>query len=141
MTDLADAVEGIVHEPTQVREGGVDLTVSEIYEIHGAGRIDFGGDELRDADLVPHSRIWRDEGDDYQWWHLESGTYLLEYNESLSGVSPADEVGLQPRTEVLERGASHPSLRVETLPRVPLTVGGAGVRLKENARVSTLLTR
>jgi len=140
MTALAEAVDGIVHEPTQVRDGAVDLTVSEIYEVHGPGRVDFGGGELTEADLVPHSRIWRDEEDDYQWWHLEAGTYLLEYNESLSTDALAGEALLQPRTEILERGASHPSLRLDRLPRVPLTVGGAGIRLKENARVSRLST-
>ncbi|MFB6252342.1 MAG: dCTP deaminase [Halobellus sp.] len=136
MSDLADAVDDIVHEPTQVHDDGVDLTVSEIYEVHGPGRVDFGGGELTDADLVPHSRIWRDEGDDYQWWHLEAGTYLLEYNESLTGPAV-----LQTRSEILERGGSHPTLRIAELPRVPLTVGGAGLRLKENARVSTLRPR
>ena len=140
MSRLGDAIDGIVHEPTQVREGAVDLTVNEIYEVHGPGRVDFGGGELTEADLVPHRRIWRDEGDDYQWWHLEADTYLLEYNESLSAGSQSGEVLLQPRTEVLERGGSHPALRVTELPRVPLTVGGAGLRLKENARVSTLLS-
>lgn len=46
---------------------------------------------------------------------------------------------LQTRTELLERGATHPTLSVTTLPRVPLSVGGEGLKLKENARVSTLV--
>ncbi|MFB6128759.1 MAG: dCTP deaminase [Halorhabdus sp.] len=137
MSDLVDAVDGIVHEPTQVREdGGIDLTVAEIYTVESPGRIDFGGGELEPAGLEPHTRVWRDEDDDYQWWHLDAGTYLIEYNESLS-----EPALLQPRTEILERGASHPTLRTAELPRVPLTVGGAGLRLKENARVSTLIPR
>jgi len=46
---------------------------------------------------------------------------------------------LQARNKVLARGASHPSLRVDDhLPLVPLSVGGAGIRIKENARVSRL---
>ncbi|QKY19428.1 dCTP deaminase [Halolamina sp. CBA1230] len=137
MSDLVDAVEGIVHEPTQVRDdGGLDLTVAEVHEISEPGRVDFGGGELEPAETEPHERVWRNEEDDYQWWQLDPGTYLLEYNESLSG-----EAVLQPRTEILERGGSHPTLRVSELPRVPLTVGGAGLYLKENARVSTLLPR
>jgi len=137
MSELVDNVEGIVHEPTQVHEdGGVDLTVTEIYTVETPGRVDFGGGELQPADLDPHPRVWRDEDDDYQWWHLDAGTYLIEYNESLSETAL-----LQPRTEIVERGASHPTLRIAELPRMPLTVGGAGLRLKENARVSTLLPR
>jgi hypothetical protein len=165
MSDLLDAVGGIVHEPTQMRsDGGVDLTVTEVYEITEPGRVDFGGGELEPAGIEPHDRVWRDEDDDYQWWHLDTGTYLIEYNESfsgesfsgesfsgesfsdesfsdesLSGESPSIEAHLQPRTEIVERGGSHPTLRVDELPRMPLTVGGAGLRLKENARVSALL--
>jgi len=48
-------------------------------------------------------------------------------------------VTLKPRTELLERGATHPTLHVESLPRLPLTVGGAGLKLKANARVSTIV--
>ena len=135
VSDLRDAVDGIVHEPTQVRDdGGVDLTVTEIHEVDRPGRVDFGGGELDSATLESHPRVRRNEDDDYGWWHLDAGTYLLAYNESLAG-----EALLQPRTEVVERGGSHPTLRVTELPTVPLTVGGAGLRLKENARVSTLL--
>lgn len=135
VTDLANAVDGIVHEPTQVRDdGGIDLTVTEIYEVEAPGRVDFGGGELDPAELTPHDRVLRDEDDDYGWWQLDADTYIVEYNESLSGRAL-----LQPRTEVLARGATHPTLRVTTLPRVPLTVGGAGLRIKENARVSALL--
>lgn len=135
MSDLVDAIDGIVHEPSQVHEdGGIDLTVTEIYEIQAPGRVDFGGGELESAAVEPHPRVWRNDDDDYQWWHLEAGTYLIEYNESLSA-----EALLQPRTEIVDRGGSHPTLRIEELPAVPLTAGGAGLRLKENARVSTLL--
>lgn len=135
MSDLVHDVEGIVHEPTQVRDdGGVDLTVTEISEVREPGRVDFGGGELEPAALDPHERVWRNEDDDYQWWHLDAGTYQIEYNESLSG-----DALLQPRTEILERGASHPTLRIEDLPTVPLTVAGGGLRIKENARLSTIL--
>lgn len=135
MSDLVDAVEGFVHEPTQVRDdGGIDLTVTEVYNIRAPARVDFGGGELEPAGKEPHDQVWRSEDDDYQWWHLDAGTYLIEYNESLSGTAL-----LQPRTEIVERGGSHPTFGLAELPSVPLTVGGAGLRLKENARVSTLL--
>jgi hypothetical protein len=134
MSGLSDSVEGIVHEPTQVRENGIiDLTVADLFEIQTPGQVDFGGGELDATQREPHPRVWHDEDDDYQWWHLGSGTYLVEYNESLSG-----EAVLQPRVELAERGGTHPTLRVDELPTVPLTVGGAGLHLKENARISTL---
>jgi len=40
---------------------------------------------------------------------------------------------------VLASGAFHPTLHVTDVPEVPLTVGGAGLSIKENARVSTLV--
>jgi len=137
MTDLAAFVEDVVYEPTQTESRGFDLTVTEVYEVTGAGRVDFGGGELEPADLAPHDRQYRDEDDDYQWWHLDAGQYLLEYNESLA--LPEDLVAtVQTRDAVRARGAFHPTLRVRDLGRAPLAVGGAGLRLKENARVSTL---
>lgn len=135
MSDLSEAIDGIVHEPTQSRDdGGIDLTVTEIYQIRGPGRLDFGGGELEPAKLDPHPRTWRNNDDAYQWWHLEAGTYLIEYNESLTR-----EALLQPRTELLERGATHATLRIDELPLVPLTVSAGGLRVKENARLSLVL--
>jgi hypothetical protein len=129
-------VEGIVHEETQVGERGLDLTAAEVYEVDAPGRVDFGGGELADAELSPHERARRNPDDDYQWWHLDGGQYLVEYNESLTG---AESIVLQTRDEVLARGAFHPTLSVERLGRVPLSVAPGGIRLKENARISTVL--
>ena len=133
---LAATVEGIVHEETQVRRRGIDLTVAEVLEVDFPGRVDFGGEELEPAECSAHERVWRDEADDYQWWNLEGGQYLIEFNEFRSGEVPAL---LQPRTALLERGAAHPTVAVGELGPVPLSVPAAGIRLKENARVSTLV--
>ncbi|WP_459191648.1 dCTP deaminase/dUTPase family protein [Halosimplex sp. J119] len=138
MTDLTAFVDGIVHEPTQTEGRGLDLTVSEIYEVASPGRVDFGGGELEAAELDAHDRQYRNEDDDYQWWHLDAGQYLIEYNESLA-LSEDLVATVQTRDELLARGASHPTLRLRELDRVPLSVGGAGIRLKENARVSTVI--
>ena len=134
--ELARHVDGVLHEPTQVRDRGVDLTVAEVYEVTGPGRVDFGGGELTPAERTPHDRVRRNEDDDYQWWHLGAGQYLVEYNESVAGDAA---LTVQPRRELRERGASHPTLSVGELGAVPLSVGGVGIRLKENARVSTVV--
>jgi deoxycytidine triphosphate deaminase len=138
MTDLTALVDGIVHEPTQTEGPGLDLTVAEIHEVTGPGRVDFGGGELEPAETEPHDRQYRNEDDDYQWWHLDAGQYLLSFNESLA--LPDDMVAtVQTRDAVRERGAFHPTLHVAELGRVPLSVCGAGLRIKENARVSTVV--
>ena len=137
MVEYAQFLDGIVHEPTQSEGRGFDLTVGEVYDVTGAGQVDFGGGELAAAETSPHKSEKRDPEDDYEWWHLDAGQYLLEYNESLAET--ALRFTLQTRSELLERGASHPTLSVTELPRVPLSVGGDGLDLKENARVSTLV--
>jgi hypothetical protein len=133
---LADRIEGLVHRETQVNDGGVDLTVAAVHTVSGPGQVDFGGGELDDAVTGPVEPTKRDPGDDYGWWHLGGGTYLVEYNESLAGDG---FVRLQPRIELVERGVSHPTLSVRELPLVPLAVPAAGVQIKENARLSTLV--
>jgi len=137
MSGYAKYVDGLVHEPTQTEGDGVDLTVAEIHEVTGPGRVDFGGGELEAAAAEPHEREKRSPDDEYGWWLLDPGTYLVEYNESIAG----DDLRLtvQTRDALLERGAFHPTLRVASLPRVPLSVGGAGIRIKENARISTVV--
>lgn len=133
--DLTSVVEGLLHEDTQVTEAGLDLTVAEIYDVDQPGRVDFGGGELESATLSPHEKEWRDPDDDYQWWNLTAGQYLIEYNERLTTDDP---LVLQPRREVVERGAFHPTLHVKQLPQVPFSVAPGGINVKENARISTL---
>jgi len=136
MSAYGQYVTDIVHEPSQDHDGGFDLTVADVHEVVSPGRVDFGGGELESAETVPHESSKRNPDDEYEWWDLSAGQYLVEFNESLTGDAT---VTLQTRTELLERGASHPTLHVDTLPRVPLSVGGAGLKIKENARVSTIV--
>jgi hypothetical protein len=135
--DFAELFDGIVHEPSQSAGAGFDLTVDRVLEVTGAGRIDFGGGELEPAAIEPVPTEKRDPEDDYGWWHLGAGRYLLEYNESITSAAP--RLTVQPRTELLERGGAHPTITVGTLPRMSLSIGGAGLSLKENARVSTVV--
>ncbi|SEH11146.1 hypothetical protein SAMN04487967_0217 [Natronorubrum sediminis] len=137
-TTLSDAVDNLVYEPTQVHDHGIDLTVGALYEVAEPGSIDFGGDELEDAGLEPVSTELRQPDDEYGWWNLESGQYVLQHNEFLTDVE--EPLYLQPRNELLARGGSHPSVWVAShLPLLPLSVADGGLRLKENARVSTLV--
>ncbi len=134
---LAESVDNLVHGPTQVHDHGVDLTVSAIYEVTAPGRLDFGGDELEDADLEPVPTTLREPDDDYGWWELSGGQYVIQHNEFVTDVG--EPLTLQARNDLLARGGSHPTLRVHShLPLVPLSVADGGIDIKENARVSTL---
>ncbi|WP_232686889.1 dCTP deaminase [Halobacterium zhouii] len=134
-SDLTERVEGIVHEDTQVHERGLDLTVADVYEARKPGRVDFGGGELEPTDIDAVDTELHNEDDDYEWWNLDGGTYLLEYNESLT---EGDPLRVQTRDELRHRGAFHPGVYTATLDPMPLTVADGGIRLKENARVSTV---
>lgn len=134
--DAATFLEGFVHEETQVRDGAVDLTLATVHRVEEPGAVDFGGDELAGAETSAVNTERRDDADEYGWWDLDAGTYLLGFNETLDAENST--FCLQPRTELVERGATHPTLFVSELPAVPLTVPEPGIALKENARISTL---
>lgn len=137
MPTPVEFVDGLIHEPSQTSDGGVDLTVDAIARVTDPGQADFGGDEYAEPETEPIEPEFRDPADDYGWWELDAGTYLLTFNESLSSASVA--FVLQPHDRLLALGASHPTVHVTDLGPVPLSVPDGGVALKENARVSRLL--
>ncbi|MFB6068840.1 MAG: dCTP deaminase [Halobacterium sp.] len=134
---LTDVVDGLVHEPTQTGPHGLDLTVANVYEVATPARVDFGGDELEPPRRSAVPTAPRTLRNDYEWYTLDAGQYLVEFNERLT---PRGDEGywLQTRDVVRASGGFHPSLRVRELGPVPFSVGGEGLRLKENARISTL---
>lgn len=135
-TDPADAVDGLIHEETQVHEGAVDLTVAKVFAIDEPAHLDFGGSELQLPASSPLTPEKRHPDHDYGWWSLGSGVYLVEFNETL--VDPP--AYLQPRDVLIASGGLHASGRVDSLDRVGLIVE-AGLEVKENARISTLYPR
>ena len=140
--DLTAFVDDLVYEPTQTDSPGLDLTVASIRRITEPGRVDFGGSELTAAETQPVETEKRDPDDDYGWWNLTEGVYLIEYNETLAAPDDLSFV-LQTRFEVRTRGAFHPTVHLtsdQPLGPIPLSVGAGGITIKENARLSTLLS-
>ena len=132
-----DLVGDRLHDETQVHDdGSVDLTVSTIEAVVEPGRIDFGGGELEAAETEAHESHYRNPDDDYEWWDLDEGQYLASFNETLDGDATAV---LQPRDALLARGATLPTVRTRSLDPLPLSVGGAGLLVKENARIATVV--
>lgn len=137
----AELVDGLVHLETQRAPAGLDLTADAIYRVQGAGSLDFGGSEFEPAERLEVTPELADPGDDYGWWELEPGTYVVRYNEGLE-LEEGQVARIYPLGRLLQAGASHPAFVVhgevrplETL----LTVGEGGCGLKENCRVSRLL--
>ena len=137
----AERTEGLVHLDTQRADTGLDLTVDEIHRVAGPGALDFGGSEFEPADHEEIPPELAHPDDDYGWWDLAAGSYLVRYNEWLA-LKDRETGLILPLDRLLEAGASHPAFLVrgvrdpvETL----LHVGDAGCRLKENCRLSRFM--
>ena len=133
--DPRDVVGDLIHPETQIHDGAVDLTVAHIFAIDEPGHLDFGGSELQLPATTRLDPVKRHPDHEYGWWSLEPGTYLVEYNETLT--SPPAYI--QPRDMLIAGGGMHASGWVHEFTRVGIHLG-AGLELKENARISTVHT-
>lgn len=137
----SDQLDDIVHLDTQRATYGLDLTVEAVFRVTGPGQLDFGGSEFDEAARERISSELADPADDYGWWTLDAGSYLIRYNESLV-LDDGQAAQVYPHERLLLAGAHHPAFfldepreSLETL----LLVGEPGCHLKENCRVSRLL--
>jgi hypothetical protein len=137
---IAQQLDGLVHLDTQRAPNGIDLTVDTIARTTGHGQLDFGGGEFDSAPREPLTPVLDDPEDDYAWWTLEQGAYIVEYNESLV-LEAGHQAHVRPLERTLWAGAHHGSFGVEE-ERDPLAtllvVTRMGCRIKENARLSRL---
>lgn len=139
--ETRDRVTGLVHFDTQRARSGLDLTVTAVFRVTGPGRLDFGGSEFEPAEREEVGAELASPGDDYGWWELEAGTYVIRYNEGVD-LGPGQLGEVRPLPRLQQAGASHPAFLVqgrEDSLAALLTVGEGGCRLKENCRVSRLL--
>lgn len=139
-SEIAGRLQGIVHADTQVHPDGVDLTVSEVHRLTGGGSLDFGGSEYEQASRRKIEPRLAAPDDDYGWWHLDSGPYLVVYNESFEPEED-ERARLEPLGRLLRAGASHAGRSLsgagEELASL-LFVSPSGCDLKENCRISRL---
>lgn len=138
---LARQIDGLVHLDTQRAPSGIDLTADEIYRTTGSGQLDFGGSEFQAVPREPITPVLDDPDDDYGWWTLEQGAYVVRYNESLR-LDEGQKAVVSPLERTLHAGAHHGAFLLddgrdplETL----LVVSRMGCRLKENCRLSRLV--
>lgn len=129
-------LSNIIHEDTQVNEKSIDLTASEVYRIKNQGEIDFGGGERKDSEISKIEPVFRSKDDDYGWWELEPGRYLIKHNEDLKDSKNAI---VQPHPRLIRNSADHPTIITDELDLMPLQVNGHGIAIKENSRVSKLV--
>lgn len=138
---VAELLPDLISPKHQQHDFETDLTVAGMDQLVSPGSVDFGGSELTPADVTELQPKKRSEDDKYGWWDLKPGSYRLRYNEKPQ-LGETHIAFVQPHERLIAAGATHPTFyfrgpreQMETL----LTVGSAGLRVKENARVSKLL--
>ncbi|MDY7027390.1 MAG: hypothetical protein SVR04_03735 [Spirochaetota bacterium] len=165
-TILKQSVSNTIHEGKQFPEGRsfAYLTVGRIGKYTGIGRLDFGGSEYAEADVEWLAPVKKSSDDTYGWWHLTPGAYLVLFNESVE-VPAGKRFYLQIWEKAARNAASIPFAILEggqgsagqKPDRQPsagqgaagqdsgpdplsctLFVGGAGIEIKENARLAQL---
>lgn len=126
-----------VYRDKQLSPDGVHLTLKSISTPSSPGQIDFGGGEYETAEnreIAPEKRC---EEDDYGWWNLHAGEYIVRFNEEISSKGPTFCVVSNQR--LIGCGCSLASVflhqgPIATILRVPQV----GVSIKENARIALL---
>lgn len=139
--EVAGLTEGVIHTETQQHDYEVDLTASEVYRLTGAGSVDFGDSEYMAAPRATVKALKRKKDDEYGWWDLEPGTYIVRFNE-VATLKANHIAYVQPHERLLDAGAHHPTFYFrDERPHleVLLTVGSGGLSIKQNARISKLL--
>jgi len=136
----ASRIQGILSAKYQVHGYWVDLTIRGVSGVDPVGRLDFGGGEYMPAgQLTIAPKRLRPE-DNYQWWELERGCYIIEFNETLE-LADNEIALLEPDPRTLRTGATHVPvfLRGRVAPMDTLfDVQAQHLTMKQNARVSRL---
>lgn len=136
-------IQNYIHDGKQIDEatGSMVLTVGRIGTLVGRGSLDFGGSEYAPTPTAWQEPVKKNPDDKYGWWHLEPGSYLLEFNESVL-LQKGEKAVLQIWEEAARTGVVHPTELLLTS-REPLStvmsVPKPGVDIKENARISRIL--
>ncbi len=142
--DIAEIWNHIIYFPKQANKSSIDLTISKVFSIKSQGALDFGGSEYKQSDLVLIKPTIENDPK-YGWWTLKRGEYIVEYNEIL--VNENCIAIVFPHKRLQMTGCSHPPFVVNPIKLEnsnPLSslliVSNNGVRLKENARISSAIT-
>jgi deoxycytidine triphosphate deaminase len=142
--EIIEMWKGLVFFPKQANKSSIDLTINKIFSVESQGVLDFGGSEYRQSEKVLIQPVIADDPN-YGWWTLERGEYIIEYNEILMNENCVAIVF--PHQRLQETGCYHSpfvvnptkSEDIQSLSSL-LVVSTNGIRIKENARVSSAVT-
>ncbi|HLW97833.1 MAG TPA: hypothetical protein VKR82_04250 [Candidatus Acidoferrales bacterium] len=136
----ASRIQGMLSAKYQVHGYWVDLTIRGLSGVDPVGRLDFGGGEYAPAGQVTIAPKRLRPEDNYQWWELDRGCYIIEFNETLE-LADNEIALLEPDPRTLRTGATHVPVflrgRVSPLDTL-FDVQAQHLTVKQNARVSRL---
>ena len=136
--EIEKNILNLVYKGKQFHGKTLFLTLKEVFRITGKGKVDFGGSEFVEADREIIEPVKKIPEDQYGWWDLDPGTYHVKFNESFEFEKEMLYI-ITPSKRILSNGAYHPtSVTIESKysPSALLIVGGNGIAIKENARIS-----
>jgi deoxycytidine triphosphate deaminase len=137
--DIKGLLDNIISEKKQVQRTSFDLTAGTVYELNGSSRLDFGGSEYQQLDRVLLEPRKKNPEDQYGWWGLSHGLYLLKYNELIT-LQPNQRGIIQMHSRLLESGIIHPARIIEDVGELFMPINVLKkTNIKENARISELL--
>jgi deoxycytidine triphosphate deaminase len=122
----------------QVKDDRIILTVLEVTQIVGEGRIDLDEGNAEEARRVKRPSR-KSSQDPVGNWDLTQGAYWVTYNETVQ-IPDGGSLLLQPHQALMRNGLWHPTLVVRDWAEVSgvlLVVTARGVRLMEGAPIST----
>jgi deoxycytidine triphosphate deaminase len=136
--EIVSSAEGLISAKKQQSEFSLDLTVNTISLINQGGALDFGGSEYQEASVSLLEPEKKTPDEPYGWWNLDAGDYLIRFNERIK-IPANGLIIILPHERLLSAGASHAPIATENLDQnicVPIHIGPAGFKIKQNARVS-----
>jgi deoxycytidine triphosphate deaminase len=122
----------------QVKDDRIILTVLEVTQIVGEGRIDLDESKTEEARRVKRPSR-KSSQDPVGNWDLTQGGYWVTYSETVQ-IPDGGSLLLQPHQALMRNGLWHPTLVVRDWAEVSgvlLVVTARGVRLMEGAPIST----
>src|SRR3972149_1043368 len=138
--EAVQRVRNLIKAEQQTHAYAVELTAKQLSSLTPPGAVAFGGSKSAPAEPHPVPTHQKHSQDRYQWWTLVHGAYQVEFNEVIELAE--DEMALLgPHERLLRAGAEHPALflrgKINPL-SILLSVSGARLEIKQNARISTL---
>ena len=136
--DLKGLLRFATNPESQTENDRITLTVLDVEQIMGEGRIDPDEGKAEEARRVKRP-LRKSSQDPAGNWDLVQGAYWVTYNETVE-IPDGGSFFLQPHEALMRNGLWHPTLVVRDWAEVSgvlLVVTARGVRLMEGAPIST----